>query len=268
MYCPECGKQIPDDSVFCPECGRKIELQKMSAAEENKCESTKKKNGFPAWWIIALILIFGGLIIKYFINEKGNEDNPEPDFGTETTGYVPDSMAEETAEISVRSLSTDDFANAQDFEWFLDYELSDGSGAGRVITEPGAVDLIQGDGAYLLNGGWKAYMLDTQSVPCDPNSGRFFNVNIDTDNNSFDVTINWKYLILPYSDETIEEEGSDLFKGRWDSENAAAKCQSDFGTLEFSQFYITPDYSAEYAIGTFTWISGEIGRIALMRTEN
>ena len=24
MYCPFCGKQIPDDSSFCPECGNDI----------------------------------------------------------------------------------------------------------------------------------------------------------------------------------------------------------------------------------------------------
>ena len=24
MFCPECGKEIPDDSVFCPECGARI----------------------------------------------------------------------------------------------------------------------------------------------------------------------------------------------------------------------------------------------------
>lgn len=314
MYCPECGKQIPDDSIFCPECGCKLSAPETPAAGKNRYESVPeeagktnskkgtKKKGLPAWLVIAVILIAGVLIVRPYLKGKGNGDRPDPTYETKDNGYfhtlaeeasgpetsVPaseepaqevseretdengliDLSDEEVADMLVRFLSTDDYAKAQDFEWFLDCELSDGSGAGQIIRKPGAVERIQGDEAHFLNGGWKAFMLDTQSVPADPNSGRFFNVNIDTDGSSFDVTMNWKYLILPYSDETVEEEGSDLFKGRWDGKTASAACQSEFGTVSFEQFYIAPDYSAEYAVGTFSWISGEVERIALMRTDS
>lgn len=30
MFCPECGKEIPDDSVFCPECGARIDEESES----------------------------------------------------------------------------------------------------------------------------------------------------------------------------------------------------------------------------------------------
>lgn len=44
MFCPECGKEIPDDSVFCPECGARIdEPEENSAVQRNAGQSTVKQ---------------------------------------------------------------------------------------------------------------------------------------------------------------------------------------------------------------------------------
>ena len=31
MFCPNCGHQIPDDSLFCPDCGQSIQTENQSA---------------------------------------------------------------------------------------------------------------------------------------------------------------------------------------------------------------------------------------------
>jgi len=49
MYCPNCGKGIPDDSQFCPYCGAKIEVFTKEKKNNNKR--------------LLLILIVGAIII-------------------------------------------------------------------------------------------------------------------------------------------------------------------------------------------------------------
>ena len=40
MFCSNCGKEIPDDSVKCPDCGRK--------SNGNSLKRTRKMH-FPSW---------------------------------------------------------------------------------------------------------------------------------------------------------------------------------------------------------------------------
>lgn len=166
----------------------------------------------------------------------------------------------------VKALSTGENANAADFEWFMDMELYDGNESGRIITEPGRVERITGADNVLLNGGWKAYQLDTITNPYSPDVVRYFNVDIDTEDSKFNVTMNWAYLFLPAEGQSVTEEGNDLFEGEWDASEGTAAAQSEWAKVEFDNFFIASDHSAEYATGTFYWISGEIERIALMRT--
>lgn len=166
----------------------------------------------------------------------------------------------------VKALSTGENANATDFEWFMDMELYDGNESGRIITEPGRVERITGADNVLLNGGWKAYQLDTITDPYSPDVVRYFNVDIDTEDSKFNVTMNWAYLFLPAEGQSVTEEGNDLFEGEWDASEGTAAAQSEWAKVEFDNFFIASDHSAEYATGTFYWISGEIERIALMRT--
>ena len=180
----------------------------------------------------------------------------------------PTDAAEESVdpEELVKALSTGENANATDFEWFMDMELYDGNESGRIITEPGRVERITGADNVLLNGGWKAYQLDTITDPYNPDVVRYFNVDIDTEDSKFNVTMNWAYLFLPAEGQSVTEEGNDLFEGEWDASEGTAAAQSEWAKVEFDNFFIASDHSAEYATGTFCWISGEIERIALMRT--
>ncbi len=45
MYCPECGKKIPDEAVFCPECGAKIS---RAAAARNESRPAREESARPA----------------------------------------------------------------------------------------------------------------------------------------------------------------------------------------------------------------------------
>ena len=60
--------------------------------------------------------------------------------------------------------------------------------------------------------------------------------------------------------------GSDLFKGNWNGDGTVA-VKSDYAMVTFDTFLINQDATAEYALGTFYWISGETYRIALMRVR-
>ena len=185
----------------------------------------------------------------------------------ETEEAEPTEADEESVdpEELVKALSTEENANAADFEWFMDMELYDGNESGSIITEPGRVERITGADNVLLNGGWKAYQLDTITDPYSPDVVRYFNVDIDTEGSKFNVTMNWAYLFFTEEGQSVTEEGNDLFEGEWDASEGTAAVQSKWAKVDFDNFFIASDHSAEYATGTFYWISGEIERIALMR---
>ena len=58
MYCPNCGKEIPDESKFCPECGSTITPKGEEAKKELQ---TKKKFN-----ILLLISMIIGIIYLFY----------------------------------------------------------------------------------------------------------------------------------------------------------------------------------------------------------
>ena len=176
---------------------------------------------------------------------------------------APEGMsAEEMAAIAAR-LSTDEPAYALDFEWLLDIILLDGDGAGAVVTDESRRVQITDGMQPLLNGGWKAFMHTADPI-YESDIERYFNAELSVSDNDFTITANWKYLFDP-SEGTTEETGSEVFRGTYDPETGTASALCSYAKIEFEGFYISDDHKAEYAIGKFYWISGEVDVIGLMR---
>lgn len=261
MICPKCGKNLPEDSVFCEFCGARINETRVTERRRPK----KKK--FP----IAIIAVIAVVIVALIIiplKKKGNNRNTEiqginenvmipekPEHHEEIETAIPEEPDMTMRDIANR-LSTDDFAKAMDFDWLINNIFFDGNVAGQAIS-----DGMQ----QSLNGGWKAFMMDADSGNYNPDFERYFNAEINTHDDVFDITMNWKYVFDAVAGKSIEESGNDLFKGKWNESDMTAEAQCDYAKVEFDGFYMSDDNSRQYAIGKFYWISGETYYIGLMR---
>jgi hypothetical protein len=56
-FCPDCGKEVSEDTRFCPECGRPLTAGKVIVGEVVKGKNKKKIAGIIAGCIIAIIVI-------------------------------------------------------------------------------------------------------------------------------------------------------------------------------------------------------------------
>ena len=56
MYCRNCGREIPDNSLYCPECGAKQE-------DMNTTVEPSKKEGTKVFGVLSLIFgLLGGVL--------------------------------------------------------------------------------------------------------------------------------------------------------------------------------------------------------------
>lgn len=301
IFCEECGTKV-DQAVLSPEDEYK-ELPDYEAetepaapqAEHSAQKPVPSSGGIPKAAIIgAAFVLIAAAGVFFFFGGKGKpglsdtgkpvmenvtdrkdekEDSTHPYFQIEDEEAEPEAeemdSGEETAnadtgingaEIAAK-LSTAEIANAADFEWLLDYIMFGGSEAGHVITDQSLSSRVTD--AAALNGGWKAYMF-TENGTYGSDVERYLNVEIDTDGDSFDLIVNWKYFYDAVSGSSVDETHMDLFEGSY--RGGTATVQSDFAKVELDEFYLSNDGKAEYAVGTLYWISGETERIGLMRT--
>ena len=59
MFCPKCGKEIPEGTVFCSFCGASQGTVTQSPVANTPAKASKK-SGLIAGWILA---VFGGLSV-------------------------------------------------------------------------------------------------------------------------------------------------------------------------------------------------------------
>ena len=198
-------------------------------------------------------------------NGEETESEPEEVPVTEENEEETKNLTSAEMEAIAGKLSTTDHALAGDFEWALDYVLYGGEAAGKVVSDPSQSVRIRGDLQPLLNGGWKAFLFTEPGV-YGSDAERYCNAEINTSGDSFSIRLNWKYLLDP-SAGTIEEDGSADYEGNYDAGAGTAVAMAVDSRIDFDAFYTSPELDAQYAIGTFTWISGEKDRIALMRRK-
>lgn len=302
MFCPECGSKLPEDSIFCENCGSKVNgnvnaEKKIQPKMKPDVYRNKKKNGLAVPLIIGAAVILAAAVLLLF-KGKGN-GNGGSDFQDQTPAFTTEqketkaiketketetaaepSYSEASPDITADQgytalsdpvaiaddLSTGEHALATDFEWFLDYELLGGEYQGQLVSDRDLTTLITKDQQDLLQGGWKAYMYCADEGASPDDGARYFNAELHPSGNDFSVIMNWKYMFDAVSGSSIEETGSDLFKGNW-NEDGTVSVKSDYAMVTFDTFLINQDSTAEYALGTFYWISGETYRIALMRVH-
>ncbi|MGC8979736.1 DUF2116 family Zn-ribbon domain-containing protein [Caldisericum sp.] len=59
MFCPNCGRQIPDGSKFCPYCGEKL----ITESIPEKRKPVRKKNSILILISIIVVVIAAGIFL-------------------------------------------------------------------------------------------------------------------------------------------------------------------------------------------------------------
>ena len=307
VFCENCGTKVTGIFNAERENQPKIRSDgtKTQPERQNVSSRNQKKKGLPVPLLIGAAVIFAAIFFLLFKgkgNGNGGTDSPDeaPAFTKEEneteesketketeavkeTETAPASASAKTPQDSdstadqgysalsnpsdiAADLSTVEHALATDFEWFLDYELLGGEYQGQLVSDRSLTTLITKEQADLLQGGWKAYMYCADEGANPEDGARYFNAELHPAGDDFSVTMNWKYMFDAVSGSSIEETGSDLFKGNW-NDDGTVSVKSDYAMVTFDTFLVNQDATAEYALGTFYWISGETYRIALMRVH-
>lgn len=108
MFCPKCGKEIPNQATFCPKCGAAVSSAARSAAPETpssaaqgrsatavKEKPPKKKRGRKV--IIAALLIVAAVLLLPKLFGAPDESPPEEDVPAQDDTIDP--AADQTAEL-------------------------------------------------------------------------------------------------------------------------------------------------------------------------
>jgi hypothetical protein len=74
MFCPQCGKQIPDDSQFCSKCGRSIASLMLPAAPRRPAKP------FPVgrWVLLAVLAVAVAWVVGFANFHTTNSSPPVP----------------------------------------------------------------------------------------------------------------------------------------------------------------------------------------------
>lgn len=81
MFCPKCGKEVPDGAAHCPNCGQAVQVTQVSNAAPMPPVQPSKKKGKKKWIIIGVVVVI--LVIMMFGGGSDSSSTP-PDTGTPT----------------------------------------------------------------------------------------------------------------------------------------------------------------------------------------
>jgi uncharacterized membrane protein YvbJ len=142
MFCPYCGKQIPDGSKFCPYCGAKISAGSIPEKEK----PVRKKNYlFILIPIIVLIIVVGiFLYLKFFPRV-----NPEASVEHNNKGM---SIAEEITKEDVESIKKNVPVMVSEFEKAVKLDPNNISARKNIVY------------AYLFTGNIKDAQSETEEL--------------------------------------------------------------------------------------------------------
>lgn len=111
MFCPKCGKEVPDDIKFCPKCGHNFTSDKNTKQAVNSSVVTgsfsEKWNGFSTGKKI-LVAIVACCIGLYIIGLIGSIVSPDAN----TSSSVDDAEVQQISE-DWKVKAPDDYSNVQ-----------------------------------------------------------------------------------------------------------------------------------------------------------
>ena len=201
--------------------------------------------------------------------KKDKEDKEDSEKSGGPGKKSGDSLFKGELDEDLKGISTTEPAYATEFDWFYGWlHPEDGYETPQIEDSR----KIRADEAERLNGGWKCYMcaLDEKGLTEEE---RYMHVDIDTDGDDMNLTLVWGWYFPPYDasngdNSSIDEssEKSETVSGSW-QKGDGIRLGSDIGIVDIDCFYeLDQDNGVgQYAIGSFTFNSGEEYNFALMR---
>ena len=55
MFCPKCGKVVPDGAMHCPNCGEAMQVTQVPNPQQVPVAQPPKKKGKKKWIIIGVV---------------------------------------------------------------------------------------------------------------------------------------------------------------------------------------------------------------------
>lgn len=175
----------------------------------------------------------------------------------------PEELSSAEMEELAAQLSTEQYPVTGEFLWAKDFILS-GAVTVPEVLDSDKVIRITGDRTPLINGGWKVY-ISTADGEYGSDMDQYLNAQITAQGENIRVHMvrdRWFFL---GTDEIIRDGAVFDFEGSFDAQSGSAQAFSNDARLDLDEFYITKDGLTEYALGTYTWISGEKDRVMMMR---
>jgi len=101
MFCPNCGIEVPGDSVFCPECGTRIDgaTQKIAGASPAGAAQPRAGRGIPA---VAIALVAAVAVVAIAVGA-----GVLPNLAQSSDGPAVQQDAEAISELSVQVTGSD-----------------------------------------------------------------------------------------------------------------------------------------------------------------
>ncbi len=107
MFCPKCGKAVPDGAVHCPNCGEAVQVTQVPNPQQVPVAQPPKKKGKKKWIIIGVVVVI--LAIMMF---GGDSDSGSSSSGTTASSGTTQSDTAQPAEDSTSSDSKGDTQTA------------------------------------------------------------------------------------------------------------------------------------------------------------
>ncbi|MCR4893007.1 MAG: hypothetical protein K5989_12605 [Lachnospiraceae bacterium] len=188
-------------------------------------------------------------------SDLGNEDTDMSDSGMNTgdnEGNV------QTPEFDEEFYSTDETANIGDVEWFDAWIMM-----GQAPS--GFENAIPISSPEQMNGGWRMYMrYDPNGSYTSDNVQRFMHADIYTSGTNVRVNMKFGSMFDQSSGKSYDETGDgDELTGPLTTDNIGFSASGSIGKLDITDVFFYQE--KQFAIGLFTWVSGEKDVVALMR---